>query len=70
MSPENQLLEDVFPIEIVPRNSGHSLVFGGVILIFFHMYFTISIIESILPGNQFAPNLFFFIFSHSFLVVG
>ena len=29
MSPENQWLEDVFPIEIVPFG-GHSLVFGGV----------------------------------------
>ena len=28
MSPENQLLEDVFPIEIVPL--GDMLVFGGV----------------------------------------
>ena len=29
MSPENQWLEDVFPIKIVPF-SGEMLVFGGV----------------------------------------
>ena len=30
ISPENQWLEDVFPIEIVPFFRGHSLVFRGV----------------------------------------
>ena len=34
MSPENQWLEDVFLIEIVPF-LGDMLVFGGVVIIYF-----------------------------------
>ena len=30
MSPENQWLEDVFPIEIISPFLGNTLVFGGV----------------------------------------